>query len=230
MRRRTYLVGCSTALTAGLAGCAGSSEEPSPDDSPSGDDPTETDQPDGTDTPHGDPEYPLGLANPSFEDGLTGWRVGKDLPDVPGGGGTVDHGTEVVTERASDGEQAVEFYISGVADDGTIWVEQEVDFSGVETVTLDAYSEMRSANILSEVAFFAGEKPDDGLQERDFDRSEDVQDHEGWKTYEYSVADLSGAGTLAVGMNVIWETDVRSVFDNVELIGASESGTETTQS
>ncbi|AQL44222.1 hypothetical protein BV210_16545 [Halorientalis sp. IM1011] len=228
MRRRTYLVGCSTALTAGLAGCTGSSDESSPDDSPA-DDPSDTDRPDGTDTPHTDPEYPIGLANPSFEDGLDGWWIGKDLPEIPGGGGTVDHGTEVVTERASDGEQAVEFYISGVADDGTIWVEQEMDFSGVKTVTVDAYSEMRSANILSEVAFFAGEKPEGGLQERDFDRSEDVQDHEGWKTYEYSVTELSGTGTLAVGMNVIWETDVRSVFDNVQTVVADRE-TETTRS
>lgn len=208
MQRRTYVAGLGGALAGVLAGCSalGSGGD--------GGDEGESDGDDGTGGGGGDG----GLVNPSFEDDLTGWTVGKDLPVVPGEDeGLVDHGVQTVTRQASEGESAVEFYISGIADDGTIWVEQPVDFTDVATVELDAYSQQESFNEIAKVAFFAGERPADGLAEADFNTDEHVEDHEGWKTYSYDVAAVSGSATLAVGMTVIWETEVYRLFDNVVL-------------
>lgn len=210
MHRRSYVIGLGGALTAGLAGCTqltdGSDEEP------------ENATENGDETPENGTADPAPLANPSFEDELADWTVGEDLPSSPGESDeTVGHDASTTTADASDGERCLELYVEGVADDGTIWVEQSVDLTDVERVTVDVYSRMNSANRMSQVAFFAGERPDDGLAEEDFDRQKDVEDHSGWKTYSYSVAELEGAVTVAVGLNVVWETDITRRFDNVRL-------------
>lgn len=201
MHRRTCITGLGSALLTGLAGCSalGSGDDGGSDDG-SNDDAT--------------------LGNGSFEDGLAGWSVGTDLPAPPGeSSGIVDHGIQVTTDRAADGESTVQFYVSGVAGDGTIWVEQPLAFDDVDAVELDVYSRQTSSIEISQVAFFAGAKPEDGLVEADFDRDELIDDHEGWKTYRYDVGDVGGTGTLAVGMNVVWEADVRRLFDDVRLVG-----------
>lgn len=200
MQRRTYLAGVGSIATAGLAGCSALGSG------------------DGGDDGSND-----ALENASFEDGVTGWTVGKDLPPEPGEDtGTVDHGVTTVDGNAADGDSAVQFYVSGIADDGTIWVEQTVDLSSIAAVDVAVYSRQESFNDISHVAFFAGEKPDDGLVEADFDREQNVEDHAGWKTYRYSVDDVAGTATLAVGMTVIWETEVRRLFDDVRLVDDGE--------
>lgn len=216
MQRRTYVAGLGSALTAGIAGCSTIGSDDDSDGGNASDDegdgnPSDGDPSDGTEG--------ADLVNGSFEDGLDGWTIGTDLPPVPGEeSGTVDHGVSVRNGEAADGDAAVEFYVSGVADDGTIWVEQAVDLSDATAVELAAYSEQQSFNEIAKVAFFAGEKPDGGLEEADFDRDEHVEDHEGWKTYSYEVAEIDETVTLAVGMNVIWETEVRRLFDDVRLV------------
>ncbi|GAB3687224.1 hypothetical protein GCM10028857_20090 [Salinarchaeum chitinilyticum] len=226
MQRRTYIAGLGTALATGLAGCSalgsdggddGNSSDDEPNGSPS--DGTTDDGNEQNEDGQGDDGATPELVNGSFESGFQGWTIGTDLPAVPGAeDGTVDHGVSVLNGEAADGNAAVEFYISGIADDGTVWVEQQVDLSDVSTVELDAYSEQQSFNEIAMVAFFAGEKPEDGLEEADFNREENVEDHEGWKTYSYDVEDVEGVATIAVGMTVIWETEVRRLFDDVRLV------------
>jgi hypothetical protein len=157
------------------------------------------------------------LKNGSFEDNLSGWTIGKDLPKVPGGSETVSNEASITEENASDGDKSISFYIEGIADDGTIWVEQIVNLTQSDSFKIDVYSEQKSFNILSEVAFFAGQKPDEGLSEVNFNRDNDVEDHEGWKTYKYDISELEGEKTVAIGMNVIWETGIKRFFDNARL-------------
>ena len=223
MNRRSYVIGLGGALTTGIAGCSQLSDDsPDSETDPNGttDPENETDPETGTDDPNDSPQQPSvsDLHNPSFEDELSGWTVGKDLPTTPGESDeTVDHSASTTADDASDGERSLELYIEGVADDGTIWVEQSVDITDVETVTVDVYSRMNSANRMSQVAFFAGEKPDDGLSEEDFNREKDIEDHSGWKAYSYPVGDLEGEVTVAIGMNVVWETEIVRRFDDVRL-------------
>lgn len=237
MQRRTFVAGTASALTVGLAGCGslgsggddGSDGESGDGTGENASDEVDGEPGEGTDrtgengagnetSPPEEPPVDATVANGSFEDGLTGWTVGKDLPEVPGGSGHVDHGVETTDRQASDGDRSVQFYVSGVADDGTIWVEQPVAFSDVDAVELDVYSRQKSFNEMAQVAFFAGEKPEDGLAEADFDRSEQTEDHEGWKTYSYDVADVEGTATLAVGINVVWETEIRRLFDHARTV------------
>ncbi|WP_254612494.1 hypothetical protein [Haloterrigena gelatinilytica] len=217
MYRRTYAIGLGSALAAGIGGCSrlngdGPDEETDPD---------ETTAPENeTDDPNNSPQQPAQatLRNPSFEEELSGWTIGKDLPATPGAEDEpVDHSASTTADDASDGDRSLELYIDGVADDGTIWVERSVDVTDVETVTIDVYSRTNSANRMSQVAFFAGEKPDDGLSEGDFDREKDIEDHSGWKPYSYSVGELEGDVTVAIGMNVVWETEITRRFDDVRL-------------
>jgi hypothetical protein len=157
------------------------------------------------------------LKNGSFEDNLSGWTIGKDLPKVPGGSDKVSNEVSITEEKSSDGDKSVSFYIEGIADDGTIWVEQIVNLTQYDEFKIDVYSEQKSFNILSEVAFFAGQKSEEGLSEVDFNRDNDVEDHEGWKTYKYDISELEGEKTVAIGMNVVWETGIKRFFDNARL-------------
>lgn len=155
------------------------------------------------------------LDNGSFEAGLRSWTVGTDLPTDPNTGGPVETDVRVTAERASSGEQSLELSIDGRQDDGTVWVQQPVDLGRGSTLALDVYSPQESFNTITMVAAFAG--PDRVLRENEFDTSQAVEDHGGWKTYEYPV-DGDGLGVVAVGISVVWETEVTRWVDDVRLV------------
>lgn len=214
MHRRTYIAAVGTAATVALAGCVSSDAST---DTPAG---TGTPQPsetpgEPTATPSGPPTT---LQNTSFEDGLDGWTVGRDLPEDPGNPGQkVDASVTATTDRAHTGESGLAMTIDGSADDGTVWVAQPVDFAEADRLTVHCYSPEQTFNVLAQLAVYTGPMPEGGLVEVDFDRSEQTGDHEGWKQYEYPV-DASGTGVVAVGMNVVWETTVTRWFDDLELV------------
>jgi len=234
MQRRTYVAGLASALTAGLAGCSalGSGGDGNDDDGTGTDDTdgnnSHGDGGNGDDSDGGNQTDPGGvpaspsLVNGSFEDGLEGWTLGEDLPPKPGEeSGTVEHDITTTSDtevEASDGETVLQFTLSGRADDGTLWVEQTVDFAEVEAVELDVYSHQQSFNEIGQIAFFAGAKPERGLAERDFDRDNPTENHEGWKTFRYDVSEVSVTGTLAIGLNIIWETEIVRLYDDFRLV------------
>ncbi|ACV11702.1 hypothetical protein Huta_1527 [Halorhabdus utahensis DSM 12940] len=228
MKRRTFLATTGSLATLAVAGCLDGDEtaddsttDPdtgSPTDSPTDtptDSPTDTPTERPTDTPTDTPSRPL--RNASFESGLEGWTVGKDLPEDPNNSGEpVDSDVRTTTELSADGETALAIEIDGSADDGTVWVQQEVDLTDVEALSVAGYSDQESFNEILQVATYAGPIPEDGLAEADFDRSNQLADHEGWKTYEYPV-EHDGEGLIAVGLNIVWETTAVGVLDDVRL-------------
>jgi hypothetical protein len=220
---RRHFIGAIAAGLSTLAGCQGDGGEPeeSPVDSPTNS-PTSTPNSTPTRTPDGGgtPTQVPGaeLENGSFEDGLRGWMIGRDLPADPNNPDRkVASEADVTAHFASQGNQSIEFFLDGSADDGTIWVQQEIDLEGVETLAVDGYSETNSFNTIAQVAVYTGPVPENGLVEKDFNREYATEDHEGWKTYEYEVAH-DGPGLVAVGINVVWETGVRRQLDNVRLL------------
>ncbi|MFW6017938.1 MAG: hypothetical protein ACOCPX_03885 [Halapricum sp.] len=229
MKRRYFLAGTAS-VAAILAGCSGGDTTPETTDDPTdtpGSDPTTTDpptteppttEPPTTEPPTTEPpDESAALVNGSFESGLDGWTVGKDLPEKPGESDEkVDSDVEVVSSQASDGESALEIFIDGSADDGTVWVQQEADLSEVSTLKVDGYSEQNSFNTVLEVSTYTGPVPEDGLVEADFTTDPSLWDHEGWKTYEYDV-DHEGTGLVAVGLNIVWETSAAGILDNIRL-------------
>lgn len=157
------------------------------------------------------------LQNPSFEHGLDGWTAGSDLPEDPNDDGPVDAHVTSTSRLASDGHRAVEAFIDGRQDDGTVWVAQRVDLSSHSTLAVDVHSPSESFNTITKVAAFAGPASNAAaLTEADFDTTRAVEDHAGWKPYEYDVPARED-GLVAVGISVVWETEVTRYLDNVRL-------------
>ena len=223
--KRRHFIGAVAAGLSTLAGCQGDGSQPeeSPTDESPETSPTPTPVEDGTPTrtpETGTPTQTPGpeLENASFEDGLRGWTIGRDLPADPNNPDRkVASEADVTAHFASQGEQSIEFFLDGSADDGTIWVQQEVDLTDVETLAVDGYSASESFNTIAKMAVYAGPVPENGLTEGDFDTERATEDHEGWKTYEYPVSH-GGPGLVAVGISVVWETDVYRQLDDVRLL------------
>ncbi len=190
MHRRSLLAGLGAAA-GGLAGC----------------------QAPGTDRP--DP--PDDLVNPSFEAGYRGWLVGHDLPTDPNTGRPVASGTRIASDPVAAGERSLAVSIDGRQDDGTVWVQQAVDLTDSDALSVAVHSPEESFNTITKVAAYAGPRPPRGrLREADFDTTAAVEDHAGWRTFEYDV-DAEGPGVVAVGVSVVWETRVTRHLDDVYL-------------
>ena len=188
MDRRRYLTAIGAAATVATTGCFGSLTPPGPE----------------------------GLVNPSFENGLAGWEIAQDLPIDPNTGTPVRVDASVTSEPASDGDWALALFIDGRQDDGTIWVQQRVDLSNAMTLSIDVFSEQESFNTITKLAVYAGPDPGRPLVEADFDTTRPTEDHEGWKTQSYAVGQAVD-GLVAVGISVVWETEVTRVLDHLRL-------------
>ncbi|WP_188879886.1 hypothetical protein [Halarchaeum grantii] len=155
-----------------------------------------------------------GLANGGFESGLAGWERGRELPTDPNTGAPVASAVTVSDEQASEGSRAASFFIDGRQDDGTLWVAQTTDLSDADTLAVDVWSPEESFNTITKVAAYAG--PERPLTESAFDTTRAVEDHGGWRTYEYPVESATD-GLVAVGISVVWEAEVRRYVDAVRL-------------
>jgi hypothetical protein len=216
------MLGTVTAGLAALAGCT--------DGGPGGEETTTeptTDRPTTerttTESTTAPPETTAGpgatLVNGSFENGLTGWSVGRDLPADPNKTtGVVDANASVSGQFASDGAQSLKLFVDGRQDDGTLWVQQPVDLSGVGTLAVDYYTTAGGANTITKAAVYAGPEPSGSLAEADFDVGEPLERADGgdWQSFEYDVAH-DGPGLVAVGITVVWETEVTRLLDDVRL-------------
>lgn len=217
VNRRKLLTVLGTGIaTAATAGCLGQGDGGAPTDgttTPGTSTPT-TDNPTTRDPTTTKPTttVPSSLSNGSFEDELAGWTVGKDMPEQVGPEGAT---ATTTTDRAAHGDRSLALTLDGSHDDGTVWVAQQVDLTDVDQLTVDAWSPEPSFNEITQLAVYTG--PDKELSEQEFDTSEQVWDHTGWKTYEYPVTH-DGAGLVAVGISIVWETTAKRFLDNVRLV------------
>lgn len=212
-RRVLQLIGVGVAGT--TAGCGDRAGDSTPTRSPTGTDPPpdRTSRPTPTGTPDGT------LTNGSFESGLDGWAVGTDLPEDPENPGhPVEAHASPVTAHAAHGQRAIKLFIDGRQDDGTIWVQQSVDFRDVETLAVVIHSPGQSFNTITKVAAYAGPSPAKGneLTESDFNTERSIEDHDGWKGFEYPI-EIDAMGIIAVGISVVWETEVTRYLDNIRV-------------
>jgi hypothetical protein len=143
----------------------------------------------------------------SFEDpGLGGWSTDWEVPYVP----FADVRTHYVNRtgvRAYHGRHALELYLNGVSDDGTVWVETESPVEPYSTV--DAQVEFEFFRYHPDLAFMpvVAVTPWDPESEADFDLA-GPGNQEGWLLYTYQRSVQTGPYDvlhLAVGITVSWE-------------------------
>jgi hypothetical protein len=178
---------------------------------------------------------PTAIASPplgeGFEGGLEGWHVGAEVPQDPNRPGQeVAWSVETSEEQASAGSRSVRLQLDGSQDDGTIWLARPLAVQAGEPRTVrlsfDLWSISESWNTLAYVAAYAGPQPPAG--EDDFDLSQPANLAEGWQRYSYSLtAEPSPDGELwiAVGISVVWETEVIYYIDELQVEVEGEGST-----
>lgn len=171
-----------------------------------------------------------------FEEGLSGWERGADVPEDPNTGGRVAWAIERSTRLARSGDASLRYALDGRQDDGTIWVQRPVEVRSGRayeaSVSAAAWSASESFNTLAHLVMYLGPDPprDEGSFPAPGETSsgevgtvgglrDPLNQAEGWRTYSFSLTtpELSTDTLyLAVGISVVWETEVVYFVDDVE--------------
>lgn len=157
-----------------------------------------------------------------FEDGFGDWVIGADVPLDPNTGHYIEWNITRSTDTASSGQYSLKFFINGLQDDGTIWIERRIsvrrDTQIEVSVSFDFYSDSESFNTIAVICVYAGvRKP---RFEEDFTVIGSANEVKGWKRYNYAVRVDSGSSEeiwVALGISVRWETYMTYFIDNVEV-------------
>jgi hypothetical protein len=158
-----------------------------------------------------------------FEEGFGGWTADADVPQDPNKpGSTVDWNVSRVTYPVKSGHYSVGLYLDGRQDDGTVWIEKELSVkqnSQIQvTVSFDFYCESESFNVLAAVVGFVGTYNPE--VEGDFTLLGQANEVSGWKHYSHTATlktDSSGEAWVAIGISVLWETEMTYNLDDVKV-------------
>ena len=158
-----------------------------------------------------------------FEEDFGGWEGDADVPSDPNNPGSpVDWNVSRVTSPVKSGQYSVELYIDGRQDDGTVWIEKALSVkrnSQIQVkVYFDVYSGSESFNVIAGVVGFAGTSNPE--VEADFTVLGQANEVSGWKRYTHTATlktGSSGEVWVAVGISVLWETEMTYNLDDVEV-------------
>ncbi len=158
-----------------------------------------------------------------FEEDFGEWKGDADVPPDPNNPDSpVDWNVSRVTSPVKFGQYSVELYIDGRQDDGTVWIERELSVkknSQIQVkVSFDFYSESESFNVIAGVIGFAGTSNPE--VEADFTVLGQTNEVSGWKRYTHTATlktGSSGEVWVAVGISVLWETEMTYNLDDVEV-------------
>lgn len=155
-----------------------------------------------------------------WEQGVTAWATGYDLPDDPNNPGEkVAWNITASADLPRSGARALKMQVDGTQDDGTIWLQRRVDVSGGETLELSfwSYSEFESFNTLDVLVAYIGEAPPAG--EGSFEVLGPGDNWVGWHefTYRKTIPGNVDSVYVAFGISVRWETDITQYFDDLEI-------------
>lgn len=171
----------------------------------------------------------------SFEDGLTGWTIGHDVPRDPDSGETGYWQVNISDERAHTGDRSVRMSVTGRYDDGTVWIVRPVDVEAgrryVAEFEVQAWSGGRGTQS-DLVALLARDPPreetdfpehETNSTGRDWDHGgmrEPLNRRRGWVRYSFTWETPTLPADrlhLAVGVTVTWETRIVHHLDDVDL-------------
>jgi hypothetical protein len=156
-----------------------------------------------------------------FEQGLGNWVRDNDLPMDPNNPGRrVNWSITVIEEPVKSGAASAAFFIDGSQDDGTIWLEREIQVAPNERVSIDLefsfFSGSVSFNTLAVVVASGG--PINPEVEEDFTVIGPANRLEGWDQYQYNTITSTGEEGriwIALGISVRWETHLIFFIDDI---------------
>ncbi|MFP4628225.1 MAG: twin-arginine translocation signal domain-containing protein [Halobacteriales archaeon] len=169
-----------------------------------------------------------------FEDGIDAWETAAHVgPDADG---PFEWDVDVSQTQSRSGEQSVAMFTEGTYDDGTAWIVRPIEIESGRRYHAEAavyaYSDEESFNELRKlVAYLGPERPE---SESDFPKSgaNDIEDRvgaglreplnrvAGWDeyTFEWGSPELETEQLyFAVGVTVVWETDLTYFIDDVDV-------------
>jgi hypothetical protein len=168
---------------------------------------------------------PVAVAAPfsdDFENGLTHWTTGSDVPNN-GSGQPVNWNITTSTNQSVSGSHSVLFTIDGLQDDGTTWIQHKLNLQAntqkTVNVTFQLWSPSESFNTIAVVVGYAGAKMPQS--EGDFQVLGAANQVEGWKNYSFTAdvtADEAGVAYVALGISVRWETNMNYFVDEVNVV------------
>jgi len=158
-----------------------------------------------------------------FESGFEEWEADADVPYDPNNPGqTVGWNITRSTDIAYSGQYAVQLFIDGSQDDGTIWLERRIVTSRntqvLVTMSFWLYSEHESFNTIAAVVAYAGIRNPE--EESDFEVLGAANQVAGWKQYKLETkvnTESDGELWVALGISVRWETVMTYYVDSVEI-------------
>jgi hypothetical protein len=159
-----------------------------------------------------------------FEEDFGGWEGDADVPPDPNNSGsTVDWGVSRVTSPVKSGQYSVELYIDGRQDDGTVWIEKKLSAKKDSQIQVEVffefYSESESFNVIAGVVGFVGTSNPE--VEANFTSLGQANEVVGWKRYTHTATLESGSSGevwVAVGITVLWETEMNYYLDDVKIV------------
>lgn len=158
-----------------------------------------------------------------FEGDLSNWERGAHVPEDPNNpGNPVAWSIDVSDEQADEGSHSAKYQLDGRQDDGTIWLARAFTVPASQDVEVDLdfqlWNESQSMNTLIKVAAYAGPQPPE--VEQDFNTERPGNRADGWDEYDYRFSTVSndeGQVWVAVGISVVWETQVVYYVDDVNV-------------
>lgn len=208
VRRRQLLAGLATGAI-GVAGCLGDDEQASR-------------------------EYTL---RDDFSDGLDDWDIEAhigphaDLEDF-------EWSVDLTDDPVYAGEQAVSIFTEGSYDDGTVWIAQPIEVEAerkyTAEVSFQGWSPSESFNERRRVVSYLGQSrptaeddfPQSGWNSSDEGTTaygglrETLDQADGWFEYSFeweSTTIYADELWFAVGVTVVWETDLTNALDDIEV-------------
>jgi hypothetical protein len=159
------------------------------------------------------------ITREGFEEGLSGWTAGADVPQDPNNpGNPVAHSITLSNQRSHEGSSSAKFTIDGLQDDGTIWLARTIHVPADATkvdLELQLYSDAESFNTIAVVVGYVG--PRQPAHEEDLQVLGPANQAAGWRPYSLSVDAEPGEAWVALGISVRWETEVAYWVDSVRV-------------
>ncbi len=159
----------------------------------------------------------------SFEEGFGGWISDADVPLDPNNPGhPVSWHIIIASNLSHSGQNSLELFIDGSQDDGTIWIEKEIDVAKNSQIQIVMsfwfYSAEKSDGEIAVVCSYANiANPE---TETDFTILGSANQIAGWKEYATTTSLYTGSSDkfwVALGISVVWETPMTYYVDDINI-------------